>query len=207
LQNESDQGFISREFFQIKIEILYPSKELSGKEKRAECKKLALLKREEVALPYLIEVHRDKYRFGDSIERYNQTKEGKARILQTQKDAQNSNLPGGALIPGVTGTTTNTNTQTNQNQLTNNPITQKPAEKINITEQIPYIQNFSWFFKDLNLYKEDYTNKSKCAFLFRIIQEDLYAKVESTSIPDSIYRKEESILNESEKQYKNNNPR
>ncbi|BDA78359.1 hypothetical protein LPTSP3_g12890 [Leptospira kobayashii] len=178
LQNETDIGFISREFFQMKVEIPYSSLEAPKKTKREECKTKAFLKREELSMPFLLQVHRDKYRFGEGIEDYSKTRVGQMRALKQQKDAQASASP----IPGLAVGNTNTalpNQTQNQNQAATVPLLSAPLPQ----GTKPYTQNFAWFFDSLHLYKEDYSDRSKCAFLFRNIQEKLYAKVEETQVP------------------------
>ncbi|WP_411822227.1 hypothetical protein [Leptospira sp. 'Mane'] len=174
LQNETDIGFISREFFQMKVEIPYSSLETSGKTKREECKTKAFLKREELSMPYLLQAHRDKYRFGEGIESFESTRIGRMRTIKQQKDAQAA----ANLIPGGAATATALPNQT-QSQPATVPVLSSPLRQ----GTKPYTQNFAWFFSSLHLYKEDYSDKSKCAFLFRNIQEKLYAKVEETQVP------------------------
>ncbi|TGN20115.1 hypothetical protein [Leptospira idonii] len=194
LQNETDNGFISREFFQIKVEVPYSSLETSGKERRENCKQKALILREELSIPYLLQAHRDKYRFGTGIEEYQYTSLGKQRSdrkAQEASQALNSN-PAAAITSGTapqtatnsTGTTASGTTNTGQNQQ------QKDGSGALVPSSEgsrPYVQNFIWFFDTLTLYKEDYTDRTKCAFLFRNIQEKLYTKVESTPLPEKAY--------------------
>ncbi len=193
LQNETDEGFISREFFQVKVEVPYSFKEMSGRAKREECRQAAFLKREEQTIKYLIEVHRDKPRFADTIDDYNASRLGQARLAKNSSSSSPTGLPSAVTTP--TNQTSQPGTQTGQTQTQTpgpnsglNPAAVKSKEKL---DQKTYSQVFSWFLSDLTLYKEDYTDKLKCTFLFRNIQKDLFAKVENTIIPDSMYRKKE----------------
>ncbi len=191
LQNESDEGFLSREFFQVKVEVPLTYIEMSGRAKRDECRRVAFLKREEKVVPFLLEVHRDKYRFGDSIDTYNKSKLGKARLKRNASTTTIAGLPGAtttsattSAIPGSTPVTGQTLPLAQTTPLNSGPPKEDPDRKV-------YSQVFSWFMNEMILYKEDYSDKSKCTFLFRNIQKDLFAKVENTVIPDSIFKKEE----------------
>jgi hypothetical protein len=199
LQNESDEGFISREFFQVKVEVPYPMKEMSGKEKREECKKIAFLQREDKTLKYLLDVHRDKYRFGDGVDAYDKSKLGQQRVTRnksytstTSNAAATTNTQTTSTTPGTTQTPGTSQTSGQQTStIPGTPGQPDPKLKSNVISDKPYSQVFSWFLSEMKLYKEDYTDKSKCTFLFRNIQKDLYAKVEETVIPNSIFKKEE----------------
>ena len=192
LQNETDEGFISREFFQVKVEVPLTYIEMSGRAKRDECKRVAYLKREDKIVPFLLEVHRDKYRFGDSIETYNKSKLGKARLKRNTTTTSTTGIPGTtsatttSSIPGSTPVTGQTTLPTQTTPLETGPPKEDPDRKV-------FSQVFSWFLNEMVLYKEDYSDKSKCTFLFRNIQKDLFAKVENTVIPNSIFKKEEDF--------------
>ncbi|XDD47737.1 hypothetical protein AB3N60_06570 [Leptospira sp. WS39.C2] len=202
LQNETDEGFISREFFQIKVEIPVTYREIAGRERREDCKKRAYLNRESLTLPYLLKIQRQKHKFGEGIDAYSKSLEG--------KDRQTRLISNAPQFPSTTGTgttqtqpsatiqttsTTPTNAQNvdpsaptpsqnpNSNQKQNleevrvNPQNQK-------TNDIENLHNFAWFFDSLHLYKEDYSDPTKCAFLFRNIQPKLMERVEKTPISE-----------------------
>ncbi|PKA26673.1 hypothetical protein [Leptospira meyeri] len=174
LQNESDEGFISREFFQIKVEIPVTYKEVSGVARRNDCKQRAFVERERLALPYLIQIQRQKHQFGESIDDYSKSLEGKDRQARLIANAPQTTTAIGAVSP--TTTTTNQQPSAQQGQTATN-ITQTQKENT-----IENTHSFSWFFDGLVLYKEDYSDRTKCAFLFRNIQPKLMERVEKTPL-------------------------
>lgn len=193
LQNESDEGFISREFFQIKVEIPVTYREIAGKERREECKKRAFIERESLSLPFLLKIQRQQHRFGEGLDTYSKSLEGKDRQTRLVTNAPQMTTATGTIATTSTtqtvvpqsqqsvGTTSNTNTTPNPTQNLDGvrgiPQTQKKNDRENL-------HNFAWFFDSLHLYKEDYSDPTKCAFLFRNIQPKLMERVEKTPISD-----------------------
>ncbi|PJZ86556.1 hypothetical protein [Leptospira harrisiae] len=178
LQNESDEGFISREFFQIKVEIPVTYKEVSGIARRNDCKQRAFVERERLALPFLLQIQRQKHRFGEGLDEYSKSLEGKDRQARLIANAPQITTPVG-VQSAASPTSTTTNPQPNQQgqTATNIPQTQKE-------NTIETIHNFAWFFDGLILYKEDYSDRTKCAFLFRNIQPKLMERVEKTPLSE-----------------------
>ncbi|EKJ85025.1 hypothetical protein CLV96_0885 [Leptospira meyeri] len=174
LQNESDEGFISREFFQIKVEIPVTYKEVSGVARRNDCKQRAFVERERLALPYLIQIQRQKHQFGESIDEYSKSLEGKDRQARLIANAPQTTTAIGAVSPTTTTTSPQPSAQQGQTA-TNTTQTQKE-------NTIENTHSFSWFFDGLVLYKEDYSDRTKCAFLFRNIQPKLMERVEKTPL-------------------------
>ncbi|TGM32807.1 hypothetical protein EHQ71_03055 [Leptospira levettii] len=197
LQNESDEGFISREFFQIKVEIPVTYREIAGKDRREDCKKRAFVERETLSLPFLLKIHRQQHKFGEGFDSYAMSLEGKDRQTRLITNAPQITTATGTVtttsttqtvVPQSTqsaSTTSNPNTPNNPNQNLDGvrgiPQTQKKNERENL-------HNFAWFFDSLHLYKEDYSDPTKCAFLFRNIQPNLMERVEKT--PTSDFRKQ-----------------
>ncbi|TGL72325.1 hypothetical protein [Leptospira jelokensis] len=198
LQNETDEGFISREFFQIKVEIPMTYREIPGFEKREDCKKRAFKERETLSLPYLVKIQRQKHKFGDGIDAYANSLEGKDRQTRLITNApQSFGVTGTGTAPTQSMASTNPsassqgqdpNLQTsgqnlgspskqNLDEVRGNPQKQKENDSENL-------HNFAWFFDSLHLYKEDYSDKTKCAFLFRNIQPKLMERVEKTPISE-----------------------
>ncbi|TGL11314.1 hypothetical protein [Leptospira levettii] len=193
LQNESDEGFISREFFQIKVEIPVTYREIAGRERREECKKRAFIERESLSLPFLLKIQRQQHRFGEGLDSYSKSLEGKDRQTRLVTNAPQMTTATGTIATTSTtqtvvpqsqqsvGTTSNTNTTPNPTQNLDGvrgiPQTQKKNDRENL-------HNFAWFFDSLHLYKEDYSDPTKCAFLFRNIQPKLMERVEKTPISD-----------------------
>ncbi|EMJ86297.1 hypothetical protein [Leptospira meyeri] len=174
LQNESDEGFISREFFQIKVEIPVTYKEVSGVARRNDCKQRAFVERERLALPYLIQIQRQKHQFGESIDEYSKSLEGKDRQARLIANAPQTTTAIGVVSPTTTTTSPQPSSQQGQTA-TNTTQTQKE-------NTIENTHSFSWFFDGLVLYKEDYSDRTKCAFLFRNIQPKLMERVEKTPL-------------------------
>ncbi|TGM28560.1 hypothetical protein [Leptospira levettii] len=197
LQNESDEGFISREFFQIKVEIPVTYREIAGKERREECKKRAFIERESLSLPFLLKIQRQKHQWGDGLDSYSKSLEGKDRQTRLV-----TNAPQMTTATGTIATTSTTQTVVPQSQqsvgiTSNTNTTPNPTQNLDGVRGIPQTQkkndrenlhNFAWFFDSLHLYKEDYSDPTKCAFLFRNIQPNLMERVEKT--PTSDFRKQ-----------------
>ncbi len=194
LMNETDTGFISQEFFQIKVDVPLLEEEKPGKERREACKRRAFVKRDQEAMTILIKTAREKHRPFIGIEKFLSSPRGKVRANQNPSE---SSRPLGAIpnttIPNTTNpnaTNTNSpNTSTSIFSLFGNPNNpdQNPNEEPKRNISKIYIQSFGWFLQDLVLYKEDYSSKSNCVFLFRNIQKDLYAKVEAIELPSEVY--------------------
>ncbi|TGL48827.1 hypothetical protein EHQ59_15245 [Leptospira kemamanensis] len=199
LQNETDEGFISREFFQIKVEIPMTYREIPGKEKREDCKQRAFKERETISLPYLVKIQRQKHRFGEGINSYAKSLEGKDRQTRLVTNApQVMGVTGTGTTTSSSTTTTSSSPQTTQGQDPNlqtsgqnqSSTSQQNLDNVrgNPQKQIENdsenLHNFAWFFDSLYLYKEDYSDKTKCAFLFRNIQPKLMERVENTPISE-----------------------
>ena len=200
LQNETDEGFISREFFQIKVEIPVTYKEISGVARREDCKRRAFVEREHLSLPFLLKIQRQKHKFGEGFNEYSQSLEGKdrsARLIAnapqsptrlatgTQANpAQNSTTqqsPMGQPTTQQAQTTTNSAQLQGPGQNLGNVMGNPQGKPENTSENL---HNFAWFFDGLTLYKEDYSDRTKCAFLFRNIQPKLMERVEKTPISE-----------------------
>ncbi|TGL37729.1 hypothetical protein [Leptospira perdikensis] len=199
LMNETDEGFISREFFQIKVEIPVTYKELSGTERRDDCKRKAFVERENLSLPFLLKIQRQKHQFGEGFSEYFQSLEGKDRNTRLLANSPQNAAGTGSGIqtnPAQSSTTTQSqgSQQSSQGQTTTNASqTQTSGQNPGATpgnpqgnkeNTIEMMHNFAWFFDGLKLYKEDYTDRTKCAFLFRNIQPKLMERVEKTPISE-----------------------
>ncbi|EMY70098.1 hypothetical protein [Leptospira vanthielii] len=197
LLNEKDEGFISREFFQIKVEIPVTYKEISGNARREDCKRRAFVERERLSMPFLLQIQRQKHRFGEGFDEYAASLEGKDRQTRVVANApQNTTSGTGTQTSATTAANPMTlqNAQTTQGQSTTNPsqsqITGQNLGEVRGNPQdkkenpVENLHNFAWFFDTLTLYKEDYTDRTKCAFLFRNIQPKLMERVEKTHISE-----------------------
>lgn len=192
LLNESDIGFISREFFQIKVDIPVTSKELSGEEKRKECKERALIEKEKLTLPYLLDVQRGHYQYGEGFTAFESSKDGAKRRERIRASDQTSGIPPVSNLgenPVSRNSRSNevlpqTNSSTNPLQSGSNQSKDPLDVRANPQTEIPieYSQAFAWFFDSSFLYKEDYSVRGRCSFLFRNIQPKLYERVETTEV-------------------------
>lgn len=195
LQNETDEGFISREFFQIKVEIPVTYKEISGVARREDCKRRALVERELLSLPFLLKIQRQKHKFGEGFNEYSQSLEGKDRSARLIANAPQSPTTVGTGIQATGTQNTSSSGQTTQQAqtTTNSAQLQGPGQNLGNVMGNPQgkpentsenLHNFAWFFDGLTLYKEDYSDRTKCAFLFRNIQPKLMERVEKTPISE-----------------------
>ncbi|MCZ8341835.1 MAG: hypothetical protein O9301_02285 [Leptospira sp.] len=192
LLNESDVGFISREFFQIKVDIPVTSREVSGEEKRKECKKRALIERERLTLPYLIDTQRGHYERGEGFAAFDASKDGAKRRERIRSLDQNTGNPPVSILGDDPVSRNSRQSQTlSMNDSSPNPLqsstnqSKDPLDvKANPQTDIPieYSQAFAWFFESSFIYKEDYSVRGRCSFLFRNIQPKLYERVETTEV-------------------------
>ena len=87
------------------------------------------------------------------------------------------------------------NTEKHQEELPS--FEAKSVSKTKFIDSKTHLQEFDWFFEKLFLYKEDYSQKDKCKFIYRNISPNLYEKVENTKLilpqkPQETFQKEET---------------
>jgi hypothetical protein len=124
LSNVSHTGFISRDFFQVVVEIPILSSELTILKEREWCNQKALQERDRVTIPILRSIA------GSSFKNKNKDSIYKTGYKTISKNFQSSR------------------------------------------------GEFSWFLDSMFIFQEDYSSRDKCKFVYRNIQNDLYAKVE-----------------------------
>ncbi len=124
LLNVSHTGFISRDFFQVVIEIPIVTNELTILKEREWCAQKALQERDRVTIPILRSI----------AARSSKNKNKELTSIRSYKSFSK-------------------NFQTSRGE-------------------------FSWFLDSMFLFQEDYTSRSTCKFIYRNIQDDLYARVE-----------------------------
>ena len=134
LQNLTYTGFISRDFFQVVVEIPIDSKELPILKEREKCNQKAISERDRLTVPILRSIAASSFK--------NKTKE---------------------------------------------PSSFKNYKTISKNYQISRGE-FSWFLDTMFLFYEDYSSRDKCTFIYRNIQDQLYAKVEDSTlvVPEEI---------------------
>lgn len=194
LMNETDTGFISQEFFQIKVDVPLLEEEKPGKERREACKRRAFVKRDQEAMTILIKTAKEKHRPLMGIETFLSSPKGGLRSSQNPSESSRAlgAIPNTTNPNATNSNTTNTNspnatTSTFSLFGNNNKPDQSPDDEPKKNLAKIYVQSFGWFLQDLVIYKEDYSSKSNCVFLFRNIQKDLYAKVEAIELPSEVY--------------------
>lgn len=152
MKNQTYSGFISRDFFQVVVEVPYPSDDMTISEEREFCKERSVSYRDDKAVPLLVDVamenpknkRRASERFTSETDalRYPSLRE-KISDLSNASDKRLLNFKNADLNRGA----------------------------------------FSWFLGSMFLHKEDYSVKNKCTFVYRLIEKDLFAKVENTLLP------------------------
>lgn len=138
-ENEDYTGFISRDFFQVVVEVPLEITDKSILQQREICKLQAIQKRNEITLPILRKIASSNFQ--------NQNREREFSQSKTQEE-----------LPSF-------------------EAKQKLKEKSKT-----YEGEFAWFFEKFFLYKEDFSQKDKCKFIYRNIAENLYKKVENTKL-------------------------
>lgn len=152
MKNQTYSGFISRDFFQVVVEVPYPSDDMTILEEREFCKEQSVAYRDDKAVPLLVDVAMEnpknkkraveRFRSDTDSPRYPSLRE-KVSDLSNASDRRLLNFKNADLNRGA----------------------------------------FSWFLGSMFLHKEDYSVKNKCTFIYRLIEKDLFAKVENTLLP------------------------
>lgn len=163
--NDQFTGFISREFFQVVVEIpLNPFIERTILEERIYCKKKAILQRDRLSLPIL-----------KNVAMNNQKNKNRQKIQDNKfKRYIKKNK---TFTPKI-------NREDNLKFYNSEEITHSMKNNKNI---LLNRGDFNWFLDSMFLYKEDYSDPKKCVFVFRNIQKKLYKKVENTIITQNTF--------------------
>jgi len=156
------------------------------RDQRAKCKRDAYSKALDLSMPFLIDAKERTYSELIGFEKYLTTKQGKERTARSpnpQSSLQSLGRPA---------------TSESQTSSVANPFAPKPQEtdgmeedEETISKEKLYLTTFGWFFEEMKLFKEDYTQKGKCTFLYRRIEENLYEKVENTEVPMEFFERSE----------------
>lgn len=155
LRNTEYTGFISRDFFQVVVDVPVTRDDITIYEEREQCKKEALLKRDKLVLPILKGIARN-----NTINKDRRKKEE-----EEEKETEPPNLK----MKKITET-----------DYSNEPDRQSKVANRKSTSLIK--GEFSWFLDSLILFKEDYSKPDKCVFVYRTIQEGLFARVENVNM-------------------------
>jgi hypothetical protein len=156
LRNESHNGFVSREFFQVIVESKYPTNSLSILEKRKQCREDSEKKRDIKTLIML----------------KNALEQEKLQAIQKI-----------AVVPSRLSSLDVTYSPKVSLLESDSEFTPEMEKKFK-SEVALLLGPFQWFLDGLFLYKEDYSEKDKCNFIYRNISKNLYEKTVTTKIPD-----------------------
>jgi len=196
--NEQHSGFIADDFFQIRVETNLTVKEISLLDKRTDCRRRSYALRNELTVPILLnelkEIDSDRLKGINRIRNSyapavanNQTGSLGALstpasepvpyplipLAQAQKNQPQQNIPGVANNPNNKNLGANTAGDLDEQSQSGNLF--KP--------KMEYLQSeFSWLLDAMVLYKEDYSEKEKCIFIYRAAKKGLYDKLEQTRL-------------------------
>ncbi|WCL50829.1 hypothetical protein [Leptospira sp. GIMC2001] len=206
LGNEEHNGFISRDFFQIVVDVDKTKKEIPIQQKREDCKRRSVLIRNEKTIPILFNVYKTendtRWKGINSLGNDGKSFSKLAPSGQTsnlpqapgqQSNQQNSNQTNQTNNNQATGTTGNTSNTNNSNNANNSGIQgqnsgqNRQAQELSEEEfsertLLALRGEFAWFIDSYMLYKEDYTPKEKCKFIYRVAKKGLYEKIEKSKI-------------------------
>jgi len=160
LMNIEYTGFISRDFFQVVVNVDMTTKELPINGLRASCKNEANKKKDQVTIEYL-----KKNYISRKI---------KDNPFAPKKDQGESK-----------DFTTNIQMKDTDESKKTEKEKGKPSPEFGLYNKTNYQLTrgeFAWFLDAMFLYREDYSNPEKCIFVYRIIEDGLYKKVEATNI-------------------------
>ncbi len=193
--NEQHSGFISKDFFQIRVEVNTTAKELPILSKREDCKRRSILIRNELTIPLLIkevkDMENDRLRGINKIQKsYSADTKGQAQtntatsllaqpsqpvpyplapLAQVQKNRPQQTIPGQTPTPSIMD-----RKDEKEDEIKN---------KLLIKPKMEYLQGeFAWLLDEMKLFKEDYTKKEKCVFIYRAAKKGLYERLEETKL-------------------------
>lgn len=152
MKNQTYSGFISRDFFQVVVEVPYPTDDMTILEEREYCKEQSISYRDDRAVPLLVDVAMEN------------PKNKKRAVERFQSETDSLRYP--SLREKIS-------------DLSNS----SDRRLLNFKNADLNRGAFSWFLGSMFLHKEDYSVKNKCTFIYRLIEKDLFAKVENTLLP------------------------
>lgn len=133
LLNTEYSGFITRDFYQVIVDVPIPGTDTSILQDRSNCMQKSRMERDKIVVNQLRKI---------SME-----------------------------------------TEMNKRE---NPYT-IPADSFDF-----YLGDYSWFLSRMFLFQEDYSDPKKCKFTYRIIEKDLFSKVENTRLSIPVPKKKDS---------------
>lgn len=191
LENLTETGFISPEFFQTVVSVPHSRKELSIKDLRTDCKKRSVRLRDQLTLQILVRTRAERFEqestrgfgYAYSATRLNDgTQPVGTSIPNTSSSV--------AIAPSVGDITYGDPGDIWESNLLNRN-TSNYTSHLDSFENDPRLNKgaFSWFLDSMSLFSEDYSKKSECIFVYRLIQKNLRNKVELTKL-DTYHDKE-----------------
>jgi len=198
LANESYSGFISRDFFQLVVEVPIKLDPIPLKKLREDCKQRSVPIRNRMTIPILIQEVKDSENDrlrGINRIRYSYPRQGSASDPASQGGID----PSGSSTPIATPLfptplvrrpsperSSPPNLGTGESQF-ENPETEEGREfsygNLLFDRNLSYLQGeFAWFLDSYRLYKEDYSQPGKCVFIYRVAGKGLYDRVEETNL-------------------------
>jgi hypothetical protein len=195
--NEQHSGFIAKDFFQVRVVTHLTVKEIPLLEKRNDCKRRSYALRNELAVPLLITELKEMD--SDRLKGINRIRKSYSPVVeQTNNQPTSPNsipLPPSPPVPyplvplsqaqknrsqqGIPGIA---NTQNAQNLPTEDIEDDTKSEAL-FKPRMEYLQSeFAWLLDEMVLFKEDYSEKEKCIFIYRAAKKGLYDKLERTNL-------------------------
>ncbi len=145
LLNITHTGFISKELFQVVVEVPILTNEMTILKEREICNQKAVQERDKITIPLL------------------------RAIASTSQKNKSREAPSYRNYKSI------------------------------IKEYQVSRGEFSWFLDSMFIFLEDYSSRDKCTFVYRLLQEDLYAKVEGTKLvlPDESKKEKNKYIDPS----------
>ncbi|PJZ69387.1 hypothetical protein CH373_14030 [Leptospira perolatii] len=187
-ENTSDSGFISRDFFQVVVNVPIPKEEKPILELRKECKTLSLRMKDQISIPLLLAQIQEerKSKIGVGIGSKVPPYEPPPKPPQIARAGVVTQMGGMTQPSPQTQTATDPKDSNASTDASEKNKDSKVQLKVNqaSSEFLAYRATFSWFLDGLSLYREDYTDPNRCRFVYRIVQTDLFKRITDTDLRD-----------------------
>lgn len=165
LYNTEYTGFISRNFFQVVVEVPMTKDELSILEERKFCTLEAIKKRDAIVIPLLKKIAKES----KWNEQERELEKEKSDDKEKEKEQKEEFKKAYAEVKSTSAKEANL-------------FDKKEIQLSDPKNPSMNRGEFGWFLDSMFVYKEDYSNPEKCFFVFRNIQKNLYKKVEQTKL-------------------------
>lgn len=190
--NEQHSGFIAKDFFQVRVVTHLTVKEIPLLEKRNDCKRRSYALRNELAVPLLItelkEMDSDRLKGINRIRKMYAPKDQQTnnQLSSTSSFPPSTSVPN-PLVP-LSQAQQNRSQQdipsiTNAQNLPTEDMEYETKSEALFKPRMEYLQSeFAWLLDEMVLFKEDYSEKEKCIFIYRAAKKGLYDKLERTNL-------------------------